>query len=94
MITIKEDTTLVGVSELRTNIDKILEESKKHKILIGRRNKPIAVLIDMERYNQMEEVLDTLEDVALGYLAKERDVKSKTSDYLDLSAAEKKLKAK
>jgi len=39
MITIKEDTTLVGVSELRTKMDEILKESKKHKVLIEKRNK-------------------------------------------------------
>lgn len=94
MITVKEDTTLVGVSELRTHIDKILEESKKHKVLIGRRNKPVAVLLAIERYNQIEEILDSLEDTALGFLAKEREAKSKPSDYLDIQKAEKKIKAK
>ena len=44
MITIKEDTTLVGISELRTNIDRILQESKKHKVLIERRNKILEEL--------------------------------------------------
>lgn len=72
MITVKEDTTLVGISELRTNIDKILEEAKKHKVLIERRNKPVAVLLAIERYADIEKILGTLEDVTLGYLAKER----------------------
>lgn len=94
MITIKEDTVLVGISELRTNIDKILEESKKHKILIGKRNKPVAVLMAMEKYERIEEILDTLEDVALGYLAKERAAQSKPSDYIDIDEAEKKIKLK
>ncbi|MDP2940225.1 MAG: type II toxin-antitoxin system Phd/YefM family antitoxin [Candidatus Omnitrophota bacterium] len=94
MITVKEDTTLVGISELRTNIDKILEESKKHKVLIERRNKPVAVLLAVERYNEIEEILDLLEDTALGFLAKERESKSKPSDYLDIHVAEKKIKGK
>jgi prevent-host-death family protein len=92
MITLKEDTTWVGVSELRTNIDKILEQSKKHKVLIGRRNKPVAVLVSTERYEQIEQTLDLLEDIALGYLAKERDRGSKSSDYLDIEEAKKKIK--
>ena len=92
MITIKENTTLVGVSELRTHIDQILAESKKHKILIGRRNKPIAVLMDMEKYEQMEAALELVEDLMLGLLAKERDEKTKNSDYLDITEAIKKLK--
>ncbi|MBL7130499.1 MAG: type II toxin-antitoxin system Phd/YefM family antitoxin [Candidatus Omnitrophica bacterium] len=94
MITVKEDTTLVGISELRTNIDKILEESKKHKVLIERRNKPVAVLLAMERYKQIEEILDLLEDTALGLMAKERESKSKPSDYLDIQEAEDKIKGK
>ena len=89
MITIKENTTLVGVSELRTNIDKILEKSKKHKILIEKRHKPVAVLMDMEQYSQMEATLELLEDYALGLLARERDSKSKPSDYMGLEALQK-----
>ena len=92
MITIKEDTTLVGVSELRSGLEAILEESKKHKVLIGRRNKPIAVLIDIERYKEMEAVIELVEDFTLGFLAKERDKSSKSSDYITLEEALKKLK--
>ena len=94
MITVNEDTTIIGVSELRTHIDQILEESKKHKIIIGRRNKPIAVIMDMEKYNKMEAVLELLEDFALGFLAKEREVHSKPSDYIDIQEALKKVKSR
>ena len=94
MITLKEDTTLVGISELRTNMDKILIESKKHKVLIERRNKPVAVLVDIEKYSQMEETLELLEDFALGSLAKERASKSKPSDYLDIEELRKKIQKK
>ena len=87
MFTVKKDTTFVGVSELRNKIEEILQESKKHKILIGKRNKPVAVLMDMERYNKMEEALEILEDFALGFLAKKRESKSKDSDYLDIEDA-------
>ncbi|MCK4244588.1 MAG: type II toxin-antitoxin system Phd/YefM family antitoxin [Candidatus Omnitrophica bacterium] len=94
MITVKEDTTLVGVSELRTNIDKILEEARKHKVLIGKRNKPVAVLLAIKKYDEIEEILDILEDVALGYLAKERESHSKPTDYLNVQKVERKIKAK
>ena len=94
MITVKEDTTLVGISEFRTHADEILEESKKHQVLIGRRNKPVAVLLNMEKFHQMEATLDLLEDFALGFLAKERESKSKASDYLDIETVKKKLKIK
>lgn len=94
MITVKEDTALVGISELRTNIDRILEETKKHKVLIERRNKPVAVLLAIERYTDIEKILDVLEDVALGYLAKERELHSKPEDYLDIEVVEKKIKSR
>ena len=86
-----ENTTLVGVSELRTNIDKILEEAKEHKVLIERRNKPVAILLTLERYANIEKILDTLEDIALGYLAKKRESHSKINDYLDIEVVEKKI---
>lgn len=94
MIIVKEDTTLVGISELRTNIDRILEETKKHKVLIERRNKPVAVLLAIERYTDIEKILDVLEDVALGYLAKERELHSKPEDYFDIEVVEKKIKSR
>lgn len=94
MITLKEDTTLVGVSELRTHMEKILEESKKHKVLIEKRNKPVAVIMAMEDYNKMEETLEILEDLALGYLARERESGAKPSDYLDIEKVLKGAKKK
>jgi prevent-host-death family protein len=92
MITIKEDTTLVGVSELRTHIDQILEESKKHKVIIERHNKPVAILMSPERYSQIERILELLEDTALGYLAQERELQSSIADYVDIEQAKMKIK--
>lgn len=34
MITVKENTTLVGVSELRTSIDKVLEKAQEGQSLL------------------------------------------------------------
>lgn len=92
MITVKENTTIVGLSELRTKMDKILELAKNYKVLIERRNKPLAVLLDIDKYNEMEKILDALEDVALGYLAKEREAGSKSSNYIDIEKIEREIK--
>jgi prevent-host-death family protein len=92
MLTIKENTTLVGISELRTKIDEILKKAKEHRVLIEKRNKLVAVLMDIENYNRIEKILDALEDIALGYLAKERDIRSTEADYIDIEGVEKKLK--
>ncbi len=91
MHTVKEDTTLVGVSELRTRLEKILEEAKHHKVVIEKRNKPVAVLIAIERYNAIEGILDQIEDYELGKLAKEREGKSSRKDYISLEAALRKV---
>lgn len=91
MHTVKEDTTLVGVSELRTKIERILEQAKNHKIVIEKRNKPIAVLITIDRYNAMEEIIELVEDMELGHLAKERDRMSSKKDYISIEEALKRI---
>ena len=90
MYTIREDTTLVGVSELRNKIEKILEQAKHHKIVIEKRNKPLAVLIAIDQYNAMEELLDRIEDLELGRLAKTREKRSSRANYVSLEKALKK----
>lgn len=92
MITVKEDTTLVGISELRTNFAKVLEAIGKYKVLLERRNKPLAIIVPVEKYNRMEELIELFEDISLGFLAKERDGKSKSSDYFELEEVEKKIR--
>lgn len=94
MFTVKEDTTLVGISELRMHFDRVLEALGKTKVLLERRNKPVAIILPIEKYNSMEELIELIEDMGLGYLAKERDLKSKSSDYVDLDKVERKLAAR
>ncbi len=84
MKTFDEKTTVVGVSELR-DIDKILKEAKKHKVVIEKRNKLLAVLMDIKKYEKFQHLLDIVEDYILGYLAKERDEASDLSDYIDIN---------
>ena len=84
MITVKENTTLVGVSELRTGIDKILEKAQDGLVIIEKRRKPQAVLMSNEEYEHIQEIMDIAEDFVLGYLAKERFDNSDQEDYVDL----------
>ena len=92
MYTIKEDTTLVGVSELRNRMDKVLEEARHHKVIIERRNKPVAVLMAIDQYDAMEEILDRIEDLELGRGARKREKSSKGSDYISIEKAYKKIR--
>ena len=87
MISVKADTTIVGVSEMRTKMDEILAASRKHMVIIGKRNKPLAVLIDAVQFAKMEERIEILEDFVLAQLAKAREKSSKKSDYIDIETA-------
>ena len=89
MKTFEKDTTLVGVSELRTKFDEILKKAHDHKVIISRRDKELAVIIDIEQYNMIEKILAELEDFALGYIAKQREKTAKLSDYIDIEELEK-----
>lgn len=84
MFTAREDTTLVGVSELRTKFDKILEKTKNGTVIIEKRNKAKAVLISNEEYERIMNLLETAEDFVLGYIASERLKNSKESDFVDI----------
>ena len=84
MYTVKENTTFVGVSELRTGIEKILEKARKGLVIIEKRHKPQAVLMSTEEYEHLTNILDMAEDLVLGYIAADRFKTSKETDYLDI----------
>lgn len=89
MLTVDERTTIVGVSELRMEVPKILAELKKNKVVLTKRNKPVGVMVDYEEYTKMERITEALEDMVLGHLAKERAVKGKKEDYISLKEMER-----
>lgn len=91
MITFKEATTLVGISELRTKAEEILKAMGRTTVLIERRHKPIAVMLSVEEYEKIEKFLDWIEDQGLGLLAKERMKKTPRSAYLSLEEAKRRL---
>ena len=84
MFTVKEDTTLVGVSELRSGIDKILEKTKDGLVIIEKRHKPQAVLMSNEQYEHIQNLLELSEDLILGTIAQERYVTGNDEDYIDI----------
>ena len=94
MITVKEDTALVGISELRTNPSRVMEAIKKHNVLLEKRNRPLAMIVPIEKYAKMEELIEIIEDYGLGLEARARDSKSSKADYLDLDVVEKKIARK
>ena len=86
MLTVKENTTFVGVSELRSGIDKILEKARKGLVVIEKRRKPQAVLMSSEEYEYITGMLDVAEDLVLGFIASERLKNSSESDYVDIES--------
>jgi prevent-host-death family protein len=90
MISVKENTVLVGITELRKMIPEILKKIKHEKVVLTRRNKPIGILVDYDEYEKMEEMIDTLEDQLLGLLAKQR-ASRKGRKTIDLEEAEKRV---
>lgn len=90
MLTVKENATIVGVAEIRKIMKEVLEEMKTNRVILTKRNKPIGVLVDYEEFRQMEELLEALEDHALGKEARAR-AKRKGRKWVTLEEAEKKL---
>jgi len=84
MMTVKENTTFVGVSELRSGIEKILEKARKGLVIIEKRHKPAAVIMSNEEYEHIQHVLDTAEDLVLGFIADKRYKSGTAGDYIDI----------
>jgi prevent-host-death family protein len=90
MITLKQNTTLVGVSELRTRIEELLKLISTSRVVIAKRHKPVAVLMSNQEFEKNESLLEMAEDIVLGYLAKNRYTNSTEQDYIDIKAILKK----
>jgi len=90
MLTVEGKTTLVGMAELRTVSAEILEKLKSSKVILTKRNKPVGVLVDYKKYQEMEEIIEAFEDFVLGTLAKER-AQRKDKKLISLEEAEKRL---
>ena len=86
MRAIKENTTLVGVSELRSGIEKILKKAQEGLVIIEKRHKPTAVLMSTEEYEHIQSILETAEDLVLGFIADARYKSSNGKDYIDIEA--------
>ena len=91
MIHVTDNTILVGTAELRKDIPKLTKEAKLKTVIITKKGKPVAVLEDFNEYKEKERAIEVFEDVVLGYLAKERDEKTKSKDYISEKEMAKKF---
>ena len=84
MLHVKKDSILIGVSELRMGVDKILNKIKNTPAIIEKRNKQIAVLMSKKEYDKRESLLEEMEDIVLGSIAHKRYKNSAADDYIDI----------
>ncbi|MEK6693533.1 MAG: type II toxin-antitoxin system prevent-host-death family antitoxin [Nitrospirota bacterium] len=90
MITVKEDTALIGIAELRTKAADVLKEIKKHRVILTKRNKPVGIIIDYDEYEKIEQVIEEAEDIVLGNIARER-LERKDRKAITLEEAERRI---
>lgn len=88
MLKLESDTLYAGVSELRTSAPRLLEESKKNRVILMKRNLPVAAIINYADYQRFEDMMEILEDLVLGYEAKQRASRKKKR-FISMEEAEK-----
>ena len=90
MLTVKEDTTVIGITELRKMIPEVLKKIKREKVILTRRNQPIGILVDYQEFERIEQMIDLIEDHLLVKLASDR-ASRKGRKTISLEAAEKRV---
>ncbi|GEK91240.1 type II toxin-antitoxin system Phd/YefM family antitoxin [Alkalibacterium kapii] len=60
-------TPTTSITDLKANPMNVIEKSKElnHAVYLLNRNKPVAVVMDKEKYEQMTELIERLEDQVL-----------------------------
>ena len=86
MMTVKENTTIAAISELRSQTEAILQSLKGNRVILERHKKAVAVMLDYKRFEVMEKMIDFAEDYILGSMALLRDKNSKSSDFVDIES--------
>lgn len=90
MFELDDKTALIGATDLRTKMSKV-EGMEYEKMFVMKRDKPIAVIMTFNQYKKNRERTEELEDLVLGYIAKEREENSSEKDYITFEEAAKKL---
>jgi len=90
VIKLRERATLAGVSELRTIMRDILNETRTGPVILTRRNKPVGVILSYPEYQEMSRLVDLLENADLADEAAVRLVR-KGRKTISLDDAKKKL---
>ncbi len=74
MFSVKGDTTIATVTDLRRSAAQLLERAEAGENVVVQRNaRPVGVLINYERYRALLEVAERLDDAELLLLAIQRE---------------------
>lgn len=92
MLTLNEDTIMIGTTEFRSKMPHLIKVLGKKKVILMKRGEPVGVFLNFSDYQKQEEWLDEFEDVVLGHLAKERDDQSTEADFVSEKEAWKQLR--
>ncbi len=84
MITIKEQSTIASISELKTKSEEIIKQLAEHQVILQKHNKPVAVMVAYGKFQEFEKLIDSLEDKVLGLMALERFNHTDKNKYLPL----------
>lgn len=90
MINVKEDTTIVGIAELRTKASDVLKEIKKNRVILTKRNRPVGIIVDYDEFERIQKFIDIAEDIILGEIDRERSAR-RDKNVLTLEESEKKV---
>lgn len=84
MIQINEKATIASISELRNKSEEILKSLKDDPVILERHRKPVAVMLEYQKYLKMQKLLELAEDFILVQKAHERDKNSTEKDFIDI----------
>lgn len=87
----RKNSIFVEATELVTHFDEIAKWIPKKRVVLERRHKPLAVLVDPKKF---EEMLEDYSDLILALEAREREMQSTEKDYIDFEVFKKKLEIK
>lgn len=82
MITIQDHLHMIPLSEFRADMSVLAEIKQEDTVILTKKGKPIAVLLNFEEYQRQQKILEEFYDKEAGTLAKKRDLTTKKEEYL------------
>lgn len=68
------DVTQIPVTDFARQLRRVMAEAKKRPVELTKNGKPVAVLLDIERYRELEDQEDVAEDLYWTVVALRQDI--------------------